>query len=92
MGDSHVKWIRRNDLNKELKNCKAIFRSFSGANTKELDHYILPLPVDDKTDAVIIHVGTTPSIETHLAVVRELPTKKFLPECVNEKSSNERRS
>ena len=33
-----------------------------------------------------------PSIETHLAVVRELPTKKCLPDCVNEKSSTERRS
>ena len=27
---------------------------------------------------------------THLAVVRGLPTKKFLPKCVNEKSSTER--
>ena len=35
---------------------------------------------------------SSPSIETHLAVVRGLPTKKFLPECVNEKSSTERRS
>ena len=26
----------------------------------------------------------TPSIETHLAEVRGLPTKKFLPECINE--------
>ena len=34
----------------------------------------------------------SPSIETHLAVVRGLPTKKFLPECVNEKSSTERRN
>ena len=36
-------------------------------------------------------VGTytiiSPSIETHLAVVRGLPTKKFQTECVNEKSS-----
>ena len=31
-------------------------------------------------------------VETHLAVVRGLPTKKFLPEFVNEKSSTERRS
>ena len=31
-------------------------------------------------------------IETHLSVVRGLPTKKFLSECVNEKSSTERRS
>ena len=34
----------------------------------------------------------TPSIETHLAVVRGLPTKTFLPKCVNEKISTERRS
>ena len=58
VGDSHIKRIRRNDFNKEFKNGEAIFRSFSGANTKQLDHYILPLLVDDKPDAVIIHVGT----------------------------------
>ena len=34
----------------------------------------------------------SPSIETHLPVVRGLPTKKFQTECVNEKSSTERRS
>ena len=39
VGNSHVKRIWRNDLNKELKNGKAIFWSFSGANTKQLDHY-----------------------------------------------------
>ena len=41
---------------------------------------------------LITSPNPTPSIETHLAVVRGLPTKKFLPECVNEKSSTERRS
>ena len=34
----------------------------------------------------------SPSIETYLAVVRGLPTKKFLPECVSEKSSTVRHS
>ena len=57
-GDSHIKRIRRNDFNKELKNGKAMFRSFSGANTKQLGHYILPRLMDDKPDAAIIHVGT----------------------------------
>ena len=57
VGDSHVKRIRRNDFNKDLKNGKAIFRYFSGTNTKQLDHYILPPLVDDKSDAVIIHIG-----------------------------------
>ena len=58
MGDSHIKIIRRNDFNKELENGKAIFRCFSDGNTKQLDHYIVPPPVDDKSDAVIINLGT----------------------------------
>ena len=33
-----------------------------------------------------------PLDETHLVVVRGLPTKKFQPKCVNEESSTERRS
>ena len=57
VGDGHVKIILRNDFNKELKNGKTFFWSFSGANTKELNHYILP-PLVDEPDAVIIHVGT----------------------------------
>ena len=39
------------------------------------------------------HIETSPAlIETHLVVVRGLSTKTFLPKCVNEKSSTERRS
>ena len=34
---------------------------------------------------------SSPSIETHLAVVKGFPTKKFLPKCINKKSSPERR-
>ena len=63
MGDSHLRRVHRNDFNKELKNGRAIFRSFSGANTKQLNHYIAPLLVDDKPDAVIIHVGTNDVFE-----------------------------
>ena len=62
VGFSHIKRIRRNDFNKELKNGKAIFQSFSGADTKQLDYYILPPLVDDKPDAVIIHVGTNDTL------------------------------
>ena len=58
MGDIHVKRIQRNDFNKELKNGKTILLCFSGGNTKQLNHYILPQQVDDKPDAAIIHVGT----------------------------------
>ena len=57
VGDSHVKPIQRNDFNKELKNSKATFQSFSGGNTK-LGCCILPPVVNDKPDVVCIHVGT----------------------------------
>ena len=50
--------MRRIDFNKELRNGKAYFRWFSGATSKQLDHYIIPSLVDDKSDTVIIHVGT----------------------------------
>ena len=35
-----MKRIWRNDFNKEFKNSKANFQSFSGANTKQLHHTI----------------------------------------------------
>ena len=59
VGDSHVKRIRRIDFNKELRNGKAYCRSFSGATSKQLDHYIIPSLVDDKPDAVIVQLGTS---------------------------------
>ena len=31
-----------------LLSCKAFFRSFSGANSKQLNHYIIPTLLDDK--------------------------------------------
>ena len=58
VGDSHVKRIRRIDFNKELRHGEPYVRSFSGATSKQLDHYIIPSLVDDKPDAFIIHVGT----------------------------------
>ena len=74
VGDSHVRRIRRNDFNKELKNGKAIFRSFSGANTKQLNHYMVPPLVDDKPDTVIIHIVTNDVLENanHEDIVRNI--------------------
>ena len=58
VGDSHIKRIKRNDFNKELRHVKAFFRSFRGANAKQLRHFIIPILVNDKPDAIVIHVGT----------------------------------
>ena len=58
VGDSHVKRIRRIDFNKELRHSEAYVRLLSGATSKQLDHYVIPSLLDDKTDAFIMHVGT----------------------------------
>ena len=58
VGDIHVKRIKSLDFHKELRSGNAFFRSFSGANSKQLDHYIIPTLVDDKPDVVLLHVGT----------------------------------
>ena len=49
VGDSHVKRIKRLDFNKEMRSGNAFFRSFSGANSKQLNHYIIPTLADDKS-------------------------------------------
>ena len=58
VGDSHIKRIKRNDFNKELRHDKAFFRSFSGANAKQLRYYNIPTLFDDKPNAIVIHVST----------------------------------
>ena len=58
VGHSHVNRIRRIDFNKELRNGKTYFRSFSGATSKQLDHYTILSLVDNEPGVVIIVVGT----------------------------------
>ena len=48
VGDSHVKRIKHLDFNKELRSGKEFLKPFSGANSKQLDHYIIPTLVDGK--------------------------------------------
>ena len=58
IGDSHVKRIKRNLFNKSLISGKSYIKTFSGSNTKQLNHYILPTLVDESPDIVIIHIGS----------------------------------
>ena len=34
------------------------FQYFSGANTKQLDHYVIPALVDEKPHTVLMHIGS----------------------------------
>ena len=58
VGDSYFKRIKENYFTNELRQGKAFFRSFSGANAKQLRHYNIPILVDDKPDAIVIQVVT----------------------------------
>ena len=81
--------------------CKSVFKVLSRSTEMQHDEHLTKV---DNTTQMIMEIyfdiqtaargntSTTPSIETHLAVVRGLPTKKFQTEYVNEKSSTERRS
>ena len=58
VGDSHIKKIKPNDFNNELRHGKSFFRSFSGGNAKQLPHHIILTLIDDKPNLIVIHVGT----------------------------------
>ena len=51
---------------------KPFFRTFSGANSKRIYHYIIPTLVDDKRDVVLLHVDTNDILsnanDTELAI------------------------
>ena len=46
IGDSHLTRIKKDE--KKVKGDKVYFKCFSGANTKQLDHCVIPVLVDEK--------------------------------------------
>ena len=79
------RWTERNP--KLIKNyCATACKNFTNVEKQQMHTNWGP------TDPSSITTWFSPSIETRLAVVRGLPTKKFLTKCVNEKSSTKRRS
>ena len=45
--DSHLTTIKKDSLRKKIKGDQVYFKSFSGANTKQLDHCVIPALVDE---------------------------------------------
>ena len=56
--DSHLTRIKKDSLRKKFKGDKVYFKCFSGANTKQLNHYVIPVLVDKKPQTVFIHIGS----------------------------------
>ena len=42
------------------------FKCFSGTNTKQLDYYVVPTPVDEAPQTVIIYIGSNDITESKI--------------------------
>ena len=58
IGDSHFNRIRKDKLKQSAPRARVSVKYFSGANTNQLDYYVVPLLVDEKPDGGVIHIGS----------------------------------
>ena len=56
--DSHLKRMRKDKFKQSTPKPRVYAKSFSGANTNQLDYYIVPLLVVEKPENVVIHIGS----------------------------------
>ena len=50
--------IRKDKFKESIPKTRVYVESFSGANTNQLDYYVVSLLVDEKPDNVVIHIGS----------------------------------
>ena len=58
IGDTHLTRMKKDSLWKKFKGDKLYFNCFSRANTKQWDHYVIPVLADEKPQTIVIHVGS----------------------------------
>ena len=58
VGDSHLSKIGKKRFKKNVDGANVYFKCFSGANTKQLDYYVVRTLADENPDLVIIHIGS----------------------------------
>ena len=58
IGDSHLNRICKDKFKESKPNARVYVKSFSGANTNQIDYYVVAVLVDEKTDNVVIHIGS----------------------------------
>ena len=64
-GNSHLKRINKRQFKKELGKRFSYFKCFSGANTKQLNYYIVPILVDETPQTVVINIGSNDITRTN---------------------------
>ena len=58
LATAHLSRIGKERFKKNVDGANVYFKCFSGANTKQLDYYVVPTLVDERSDSVIIHIGS----------------------------------
>ena len=56
IGDSHLKRIKRSLFKNSFDNAKNFLKSFGGAKTKHMKHYVILSLKEQKPDIIVIHV------------------------------------
>ena len=81
IGDSHLTRTKKDSLKKNFKRDKVYFKCFGGANTKQLDHYVIPVLVDERPHTIVIHIGSD-DITNDTTVLKVLLFRLFLLEMI----------
>ena len=65
IGDSHLARITKRSLRTGEERNFVIFKCFWGANTKQLDYYVVLTLVDEKPGSIILHIGSNDITKTN---------------------------
>ena len=57
VGDSQIRRINKKEFNNSFEKTKTLIKSFPGAKTQGLEHYVVPQLNAQKADVSVIHIG-----------------------------------
>ena len=75
IGDSNLNRIRKDKFKESPPNARIYVKSFSGVNTNQLDYYVFPVLVDEKSDNAVIHTGSNDITKFNNVPSRHLPAQ-----------------
>ena len=76
IGVIHLNRTNKENFRKKFKGDGVYFKSFPGANTKKLDYYSIPMPVDEKPNTIIIHIGCNSVTKSNYHIINPYEVAK----------------
>ena len=80
--DSILKEIRIREFNRYITNATARLKSFPGATSKELAHYVVPTLQEESFNSALIHIGINDVLKDQSDSQRESLTRNILKRSV----------